>query len=178
MRSTTFSTAVALLWLALAQITTAATLSQNDPDEQLVQSVVRSVNTYPRFTIFDDVNVQADAGVVTLTGRVTMPFKRDEIARRVEGLDGVKSLRNEIAVLSVSIEDDRLRQRIARAIYGNSAFWQYAAMPNPPIHILVEGSRVTLTGVVFSEVDRMLARSLATGLGELSVTNCLRTETR
>jgi len=178
MRSTILSTAVALLWLALAQRTPAAPLSQNDPDDQLAQSVVRSVNTYPRFTIFDEVSVQADAGVVTLTGKVTMPFKRDDIGKRVEALDGVKSLRNEIAVLSVSIEDDRLRQRIARAIYSNAAFWQYAAMPNPPIHIVVEGSHVKLTGVVFSEVDRMLALSLATGLGELSVTNCLRTETR
>ena len=178
MRSTTISTAVALLWLALARITTAAPLSQTDPDEQLAQAVVRSVSTYPRFTIFDDVNVQADGGVVTLTGKVTMPFKRDDLAKRVERVDGVKALHNEIEVLSVSLEDDRLRQRVARAIYSNSAFWRYAAMPNPPIHIVVQGSHVTLTGVVFSEVDRMLARSLATGLGELSVTNCLRAETR
>jgi osmotically-inducible protein OsmY len=178
MRSRTFSTAVALLWLALAQVMAAAPVSQNDPDEQLAQAVVRSVSSYPRFTIFDDVNVQADAGVVTLTGKVTMPFKRDDLAKRVERVDGVKSLRNEIEVLAVSLEDDRLRQRVARAIYSNSAFWHYAAMPNPPIHIVVQGSHVTLTGVVFSEVDRMLARSLATGLGELSVTNCLRTETR
>src|SRR5215210_914613 len=106
MRSTTFPTAVALLWLALAQVTTAAPLSQGDPDDQLAQAVVRSVNTYPRFTIFDDVNVQADAGIVTLTGKVTMPFKRDDLGRRIERLDGVKSLRNEIEVLSVSIEDD------------------------------------------------------------------------
>jgi osmotically-inducible protein OsmY len=178
MRTTTFSTAIALLWLALAQITTAAPLSQNDPDEQLAQAVARSVNSYPRFTIFDDVNVQADAGVVTLTGKVTMPFKRDDLAKRVERVDGVKALRNDIEVLSVSLEDDRLRQRVARAIYSNSAFWHYAAMPNPPIHIVVQGSQVTLTGVVFSEADRMLARSLATGLGELSVRNCLRTEMR
>ena len=176
MRTNIVSIAVALLWLALAQIAPAAPLNQNDPDELLAQSVARSVNSYTRFTVFDDVNVQAEAGVVTLTGKVTMPYKKEEIGRRVEGVEGVKSLRNDIEVLSVSIEDDRLRQRIARAIYGNSSFWQYAAMPNPPIHIVVEHSRVTLTGVVFSEVDRLLARSLATGFGELSVTNSLRTE--
>jgi osmotically-inducible protein OsmY len=176
MRTKSISTAIALLWLALAQVTSAASLDQNDPDELLAQSVARSVNTYTRFSVFDDVNVQAEAGVVTLTGKVTMPYKKEEIGRRVEGVEGVKALRNDIEVLSVSIEDDRLRQRIARAIYGNSSFWHYAAMPNPPIHIVVEHSRVTLTGVVFSEVDRMLARSLATGFGELSVTNSLRTE--
>ena len=35
---------------------------------------------------------------------------------------------------------------------------------------------VTLTGVVQSEVDRMLARSLATQFGALSVTNALKTD--
>jgi len=49
-------------------------------------------------------------------------------------------------------------------------------MANPPIHIIVEGGHVTLAGVVNSNVERMLARSLATGLGELSVTNALKTD--
>jgi len=172
------STAVAFLWLALARTTTAAPVTQNDPDEVLALLVARSVNTYSRFTVFDDINVQTEAGVVTLTGKVTMPDKKDELGKRIESLDGVKSLRNQLEVLSVSIEDDRLRQSIARAIYGNSAFWHYAAMPNPPIHIVVEHSRVTLTGVVYSDADRLLARSLASGFGELGVTNCLRTEAK
>ncbi len=49
-------------------------------------------------------------------------------------------------------------------------------MANPPIHMVVERGRVTLTGVVQSEVDRMLARSLATQFGALSVTNDLKTD--
>ena len=49
-------------------------------------------------------------------------------------------------------------------------------MANPPIHIIVEHGRVKLTGVVNSNVERMLARSLATGLGELSVESELRTD--
>jgi hyperosmotically inducible protein len=91
-------------------------------------------------------------------------------------VDGVKGVRNDISVLPPSPFDEDLRHKIARAIYGNAAFWRYAAMPNPPIHIVVEGGRVTLTGVVQSEVDRTLARSLATGLGEISLTNALRTD--
>jgi hyperosmotically inducible protein len=79
-------------------------------------------------------------------------------------------------VLPVSTFDDQLRYRIARSIYGNSNFWNYAIMPNPPIHIVVEHGRVTLTGVVQSNVDRMLARSLATQFGALSVTNDLKTD--
>jgi hypothetical protein len=40
----------------------------------------------------------------------------------------------------------------------------------------VEHGRVTLAGVVNSNVERTLARSLATGLGEFSVTNALKTD--
>jgi hyperosmotically inducible protein len=134
------------------------------------------VNTYPQFTIFDDVNARIDQGVVTLTGKVTMPFKRNDIGRRIEKIDGVKEVQNNIDVLPVSNFDEQLRYRVARAIYGNPSFWTYAAMANPPIHVIVENGRVRLTGVVNSNVERMLARSLATGLGELSVESELRTD--
>ena len=106
-----------------------------------------------------------------------MPFKRDDIGARVSKIDGVRDIVNDIQVLPVSIEDSRIRQRVAQAIYGNSTFWQYASMVNPPIHIVVERSRVTLTGCVTSEVERMLAYALATQVdGALSVTNDLRVD--
>jgi hyperosmotically inducible protein len=105
-----------------------------------------------------------------------MPYKKDDLEKRIARIDGVRSVRNDIGVLPVSPYDEQLRYRVSRAIYGNSSFWNYAAMANPPIHILVENGRVTLAGVVNSNVERMLARSLATGLGELSVTNTLKTD--
>ena len=90
-------------------------------------------------------------------------------------VDGVTQVHDQITVLPVSGFDDALRVRIARAIYGNSNFWNYAIMPTPPIHIIVEHGRVTLTGVVQSDVDRALARSLATNFDALSVKNDLKT---
>jgi hyperosmotically inducible protein len=153
-----------------------APFAQHAHDDSISHSVVRALTSYTRLTIFDDINVRVENGTVTLGGKVTMPFKRDDVGRRVEGLEGVRSVRNEIEVLPVSIQDDILRKKIARAIYGNPAFWRLAALPNPPIHIIVEHGRVTLTGVVPSEVDRALARSLATGQGELSLVNALRTD--
>jgi osmotically-inducible protein OsmY len=86
-------------------------------------------------------------------------------------------VRDEITVLPVSQFDDRLRYRIARAIYGNPNFWNYAIMADPPVHIVVEHSRVTLTGVVQSDVERMLARSIAgSQFGVMSVVNNLKTD--
>ena len=79
-------------------------------------------------------------------------------------------------MLPVSQFDDELRLQIARAIYGNSNFWRYGSMVNPPIHIIVENGRVTLEGVVNSNVDRMLARSIASSFGAFSVTNNLQTD--
>jgi hyperosmotically inducible protein len=79
-------------------------------------------------------------------------------------------------VLPVSQFDDELRFRIARAIYSHSNFRPYAFMVNPPIHVIVERGRVTLEGVVNSEVDRMLARSIASNFLAFNVKNDLKTE--
>ena len=143
-----------LVW----SISTVNAVAQEVHDSQIANDIARQINRYPQFTIFDDVNGTVDNGVVTLTGKVTMPYKKNDIARRAGQVGGVREVLNRIDVLPVSTWDEELRVRIARAIYGNSAFWQYGAMANPPIHIIVERGHVTLTGVVNSNVDRMLAR--------------------
>jgi hyperosmotically inducible protein len=143
---------------------------------QIFDDVSKSVNRYTQFSIFDDVSANVNDGVVTLTGRVTMPYKRDEIAKRVAKVDGVRAVRSQIEVLPVSQFDDRLRYQIARAIYGHPNFWNYAIGPNPSIHIVVEHGHVTLTGVVLNQLDRQLARSLVNQFGVMSVSNELKTE--
>jgi hyperosmotically inducible protein len=145
-------------------------------DLQVFRDISKEVLRYSRFTIFDSVHADVDEGIVTLTGKVTMPFKKNDIERRVARVEGVREVRNQIDVLPVSIYDDELRHRIARAIYGNSSFWNYAAMANPPIHVIVERGHVTLEGVVNSNVERMLARSLASQHLAFSVTNNLKTD--
>jgi hyperosmotically inducible protein len=145
-------------------------------DDEVFSDVSKTVLAYPQFTIFDDVTAVVADGVVTLKGKVTMPFKKSDIGKRVAKVSGVKQVENLIGVLPVSQFDDELRYAVARAIYGSSAFWHYASMANPPIHIIVEGGRVTLTGVVASNVERMMARSLATSFTALSVTSDLKTD--
>ena len=131
-------------------------------DVDLVRDITRAVNRYAFFTVFDDINVDFDEdGSVTLTGSVTSPHKKTDIAKRVAAVDGVTTVRNEIDVLPFSAFDNDLRYRVARAIYGSSAFWQYAARSHPPIRIVVNRGHVTLTGVVDTEVARAIAGSLA-----------------
>lgn len=163
--------------LILAAVLAAPARAQADrKDDEIFRDVSGTVLAYPRFTVFDDVSAGIGDGVVRLEGKVTMPFKRSDIERRVARIAGVRRVENRIEVLPVSIFDDRLRYAVARAIYGNSSFWQYASMTDPPIHIIVENGRITLTGVVASEVERMLARSLATSFNAFSVTNRLKTD--
>lgn len=165
----TFATVIAML--AMSAPAWAA-----EQELAIFQDVSRQVQRYSRYTVFDNVSAQVQDGVVTLSGKVTMPFKSADIERRVANVDGVQQVRNEVTVLPVSLFDDELRLRIARAIYGNSNFWQYGAMWNPPVHIIVENSHVTLEGVVHSNIDRLLARSIASSFGAFSVTNNLRTD--
>jgi hyperosmotically inducible periplasmic protein len=145
-------------------------------DLQVFNDIANQVNRYTQLTIFDSISASVDDGRVVLSGWVTMPYKRDDIERRVRKVEGVGTIDNKIGVLPVSQFDDRLRFRIARAIYGNSMFWSYANRVNPPIRIVVNHGRVTLEGVVQSNVERQLARSLATGFGEFEVKNALKTD--
>ena len=165
-----------LYWGAALVVLSATVAAAQPKDFQVLKGVAAKVDGYTQFTIFDDVNASVKDGVVTLTGKVTMPYKRDDIEKRVGKIAGVQSVVDKIEVLPVSQFDEELRYRIARSIYGHSNFWNYAIMPNPPIHIVVEHGRVTLTGVVNSNIDRVLARSLATQFGAFSVTNDLKTD--
>jgi osmotically-inducible protein OsmY len=145
-------------------------------DLQVFNDIADQVNRYTQLTIFDSIAAEVENGQVVLTGWVTMPFKKDDIERRVRKVEGVAAIDNRIGVLPVSAFDDDLRFRIARAIYGHALFWNYAAMANPPIRIVVNHGRVSLQGVVQSNVERMLARSLASGFGAFEVKNELKTD--
>ena len=156
--------------------TGSASAQEARKDLQVFNDVAKQVNGYSQLSIFDSISASVDAGRVVLLGWVTMPYKRDDIEKRVRKADGVAVVENRIEVLPVSQFDDELRFRVARAIYGHSLFWNYAAMANPPIHVVVNRGHVTLEGVVNSNVERMLARSLASGLGAFDVKNALKTD--
>jgi osmotically-inducible protein OsmY len=129
-------------------------------DDAIAHRIAKEILRYSRYTIFDDVNVSVDRGVATLSGRVTMPYKAKDMARLASRVKGVLEVNNEIDVLPVSIDDDRLRQSIAREIYRDPVFSRYAIHVNPPIHIIVERGNVTLTGAVNSTLERQKAEMI------------------
>ena len=162
--------------LVLAALATPVAARAQINDEGLGGRVATAIQRYAQFDIFDDINISVDNRAVRLTGRVTMPIKRDEIGKRVAKVDGVRSVVNDIQVLPLSRFDDDLRIRVARAIYGNSAFWQYATMAQPPIHIVVENGHITLTGRVNNQVEKSLAFAIAHVPGSFDVKNDLRVD--
>ena len=168
--------ALTLVLLASSVPAAAGTDAAQADNLQTFREVQRQVLRYPHFTIFDSVKAQVDDGLVVLTGKVTMPYKRNDIEKRVAKLAGIQRVENRIEVLPVSQYDDQLRYAIARAIYTNPAFSHYRFMVNPPIHVIVDHGRVTLEGVVHSEVDRMLARSIASSFLSFEVKNELKTD--
>ena len=170
---TLFATVLVSL-LAIGSAASAQTTERKDL--QVFNDIADQVNRYTQLTIFDSISASVDSGHIVLSGWVTMPYKRDDIEKRVAKVAGVLLIDNKIGVLPVSQFDDELRFRIARAIYSHSSFWNYAAMANPPIRVVVNRGHVALEGVVQSNVERMLARSLASGFGEFDVKNLLKTD--
>jgi hyperosmotically inducible protein len=145
-----------------------------ESDKALADEIAKKVLNYAYFTVYDDVNMAVNEGHVVLGGRVTMPFKSDEIEKRISKVLGVQSLTNKIATLPVNIGDSRLRVRLWERIYGDTLFEEYAFYKNPPVHIIVERGRVTLTGAVRSKVEKQKAEHIARStFGVFEVTNRL-----
>lgn len=155
------------LMLAIAAPDAVSACVQSDLRDRVQRAVGRS----GQVTIFDDVRVTTDGWIVTLSGRVTHHEKQLELLKVTAGIEGVARVVDDIAVLSESPIDIRLRRNIAETIYRHPTFWHYAGMPAPPIHIIVEHRRVWLIGSVDNRVERQLAEALARVEGVRAITN-------
>jgi osmotically-inducible protein OsmY len=81
-------------------------------------------------------------------------------------------------VLLESSSDDTLRKRLFERIYKNPTFAAFADSENPPVHIIVEGGGVILTGVVDRQIDASVAETIARNtFGVRNVENRLRVAT-
>ena len=105
-----------------------------------------------------------------------MPYKRDDIMKRVAKVDGVREVRDNIQVLPVSQFDDGLRYRIARAIYSNPNFWNYAIRPNPSDPHRRRARARHADRRRENNVDRDAGAVAGDQFGVLSVTNDLKTD--
>jgi hyperosmotically inducible protein len=150
-------------------------------DQRLVQRLYREVGhelrMLPRFGVFDNLAYKVDGSTVTLMGQVNEATLKDDAEHRIQRIEGVEKVVNQIEILPVSINDDQLRQRLARAIFRNPRLSRYSIQPVPPIHIIVRNGHVSLEGVVHDQGDKNAAGLSANGVpGVFSVQNNLEVE--
>ena len=144
-------------------------------DRQILEQARHEIVMYFAYGIFDNVELAAHNGTLTVSGQVTQPFKKTDMGRILERVQGVAALQNNLEVLPLSNFDNRLRWQVARAIYGDPFFIRYANQALPPIHIVVKNGNVTLEGVVANGMDKTKAHldALHAGLS-FSVVDNLR----
>lgn len=143
----------------------------------LEQEVRHQLVMLPFYGIFDNLEFKVDGTHVTLSGQVTRPTLKVSAESLVQRLPGVSSVTNQIEVLPLSPNDDRIRYAVWRAVYSQEPMLKYGIQAIPPIHIIVKGGNVTLVGMVNDQADSTVANLAAKGVsGVFSVTNHLRTE--
>jgi hyperosmotically inducible protein len=145
--------------------------------DRLQREVRHELVMLPYYGVFDNLSYRVDGGKVSLFGQVTRPTLKRDAENAVKSVEGVTSVDNEIEVLPLSPNDDRLRLAVYRAIYSQAPLQRYQITAVPPIHILVKNGNVTLEGIVNNEGDKNLAGIAANGVsGVFSVKNNLRVE--
>ncbi len=146
--------------------------------QQILEQARHEIVMYYAYGIFDNVNLEAHNGTLTVSGQVTQPFKKTDMGNILERVKGVAALQNNLEVLPAL---ECLMTACGCKWRGPSMairyFIHYANQALPPIHIIVKNGNVTLEGVVASTMDRTKAEMAArlTGLS-FSVVDHLQVE--
>jgi len=199
------STALLASALSLISLSRFATAQQEpatpDAKQQAVLNMAKQVRkqivTQSQYGVFDSIHFAIQGSTVILRGQASRPTLKSSIERSVKKVEGVTNVQNEIEVLPVSNNDDRIRAAVYASIYGYAPLQRYTAnrgrpmgpsvaraaggiTNDPPtgyhaIHIIVKNGNVTLTGVVDSEADLSMAGMRANSVpGVFSVDNDLQ----
>jgi osmotically-inducible protein OsmY len=148
---------------------------QERSDQQLLDAVRSAILRSPNYGVFDSVGATVEDGVLFLNGSVRRGYTRTDLVDRVSRVEGLRGLRDEVAVQSVSQYDDRLRRQLYFQIYGER-FTHFANPANPPVRIVVDRGRVTLTGSVPSDLDRVMLGHIARNTMAFKVDNRLEVD--
>jgi hyperosmotically inducible protein len=144
-------------------------------EERIVREVHHELVMLPYYSVFDNLAYKVNGYTVTLEGQVTQPTTKSNAERAVKKIEGVENVVNNIEVLPLSPNDDRIRRAVYRAIYGQPGMEKYGLQAVPPLHIIVKNGNVTLAGAVANQADKDRAKIAANGVsGVFSVTNDLQ----
>ena len=143
----------------------------------LTKEVRHHLLMLPYYSVFDNLEYSVKGSTVTLYGQVARASLKDDAEHAVRDIEGVEKVENKIEILPVSINDDRIRREVYRAVYSFPQLQKYSLGVVQPIHIIVKNGNVALEGVVANEGDKNVAYLQANGVpGVFSVTNHLQVE--
>ena len=161
---------------------------------RVAEEVRKQIVTLPQYGVFDHIHFAIKgADTVVLQGKASRPTLKSGAENVVKRIEGVTTVDNQIEVLPVSPNDDRIRAAVYASIYGYPALQKYTSnrgrsvaraagsiTNDPPIgfhaiHIIVENGNVTLIGVVNNDADLAIAGMRANIVpGVFSVDNNLQ----
>ncbi|HKV04659.1 MAG TPA: BON domain-containing protein [Candidatus Acidoferrales bacterium] len=174
-----------LLIFGLSSSTSAAPSARVQPvapgssnyEAWLTKEVRHQLVMLPFYSVFDNLQYKIEGSKVTLIGQVVRPVLKDDAGYAVKHIEGVESVDNQIEVLPVSPNDNRLRLAVYRSIYSFPSLQLYQVRSVPPIHIIVDNGHLTLEGSVATKADKDVAGIRANTVpGIFSVTNNLRVD--
>lgn len=166
-----------MVWPALLFLTVTASAEPPRARVRLEKEVRHELVMLPYYGVFDNLAFKVEGYEVTLFGQVTRPTMKRDAERIVKNIEGVEAVDNQIQVLPLSPNDDRIRMSVYRAIYGHPALNRYALLAVPSIHIIVNNGEVTLEGVAANEGDKNIANIQASAVsGVFTVKNHLSVE--
>jgi len=144
--------------------------------QKINKGIAHALIMLPYSGVFDWITATVLGRNVTLGGQVLRSSLKPDAEYAVKKVEGVDNVVNNIEVLPPGPIDQRIREQVYNAIYNYPALSIYANNKvNPPIHIIVKSARVTLEGVVNTEVDKNLCTMRVNQVSDvLSVTNNLR----
>ena len=164
--------------------------------ERIARDTYKSLVTLPQYGVFDHLHFAIQGNTVILRGQASRPTLKSSAENVVKRIQGVGSVRNEIEVLPLSPNDDRIRAAAYAQIYNTPSLSRYTnnrgggrfvspirratGITNDPpigwhaIHIIVKNGNVRLVGVVDNSGDLAMAEMRANMLsGVFSVDNDL-----
>src|SRR5207247_2049430 len=145
--------------------------------QRLVKEVRHELVMLPNLNVFDNLAFRVDGSTVTLMGHVTRPTLKSDAENVVKRVEGVEKVNNQIEVLPLSPNDDRIRRDVYLALVRHAQLQKYFMQAVPPIRIIVKNGNVSLEGVIANKGDSDVAKIAANGVsGVFDVTNNLKVE--
>ncbi len=170
-------------WAKGEGLTSRESAGQSSSSQRAVEFLKKEVRhellMLPYYNVFDWLEAEVkDPNTVILRGQVIRPTTKSEAENNVKRIEGVEKVINEIEVLPLSSNDDRLRRQLHRTLFNwNSPLFHYGTAPVPSIHIIVKNGRIMLKGLVLRKSDSDYAYLKARGVfGSFDVKNELQIE--